>query len=446
MAKIYLFLDTNILLHCKPAKEIDWKKYVKGSSVLVIAPIIIAEIDKLRRSQQKKIATRAKSITKLFEHIMDNGDPDWILIDKRPTSETFLENSLDKSEQDDCLLAAVLEFLPEGPDCQKILVSEDIGPRLKAKNLGIKAIKLEDTELLAEEPDENEAKLQKLTRENNELKNRVPKVDLFLEGKTRHINFPEFQGTITFDQYRAHKMEVVRKNYTYHKTPFKMPTQRDLIFRSAIAESMMYTEGRRYDEELDWFFETYEHKFLPELYNWHIAKLLSIEIELEIYNEGNVPAENIDLCLRFPSGINIELAETFNPFPDPPVPPEKPLPLDQLLIKANELRKSTPPQPMPLAKAPTAWISIKKANGLQVDMKCGYLKHNQSFKFSKLAVCFQTLDDLKGFEFTYELMIANDPKCPKGNLQVNFIRPSTVKLPSFSKSLGKLLELPYSLP
>lgn len=446
MAKNYLFLDTNILLHCKPAKGIDWKKYVKGSSVLVIAPIIIAEMDKLRRSQQKKIATRAKSITKQFEHIMDNGDPDWILIDKRPASSTFLENSLDKTEQDDCLLAAVLEFSPEDPDDQIILVSEDIGPRLKAKNLGIKAIKLEDTELLAEEPDENEVKLQKLTRENNELKNRVPKVDLFFEGKRRHVNLPEFEGTMTFDQYRAQKIEEVRKKYTYHKIPFKMPTQRDLIFRSAIAESMMYAEGRRYDEELNWFFETYEHKFLPELYNWHIRRLLSIQIELEIYNEGNVPAENIDLCLKFPSGINIELAEEFNPFPDPLIPPEKPLPLDQLLMKANELRKSIPLQPMPSSQASKPWISIKEASGLQVDMKCAYLKHNQSFKFSKLAVGFQTLEDLKGFEFTYKLMIANDPKCPKGKLQVNFIRPSTVKLPSLSKSLGKFLELPYSLP
>lgn len=421
MAKNYLFLDTNILIHFKTPKEIDWKKYVQGSYILVIAPIIIDEIDKLRRSQQKKIATRAKSITKLFEHIMDTGDPDWILIDKRPTSETFLGNSLDKTEQDDYLLAAVLEFCPEDPHCQKILVSEDIGPRLKGKNLGIKTIRLEHTELLAEEPDENEAKLQKLIRENNELKNRLPKVDLFFVGKRRNINFLEFQGTMTFDQYRAQKMAEVRKKYTYHKTPFQMPTQRDLIFRSALAESMMYTEARRYDQELDWFFETYEHEFLPALYNWHITKLLSIEIELEIYNEGNVPAENIDLYLRFPNGTNIELADTFNPFPQPPVSPEKPLPLDQLLSKANEIRKSIPPPQMPSFHIPKPWISIKQDNGLQVDMKCSYLKHHQSFKFSKLAVSFETLDYMKGFEFQYQLTIANHPNLKTGKLQVNFV-------------------------
>lgn len=188
---------------------------------MVIAPIVIDEIDKHKRNSKKKIAIRARSITKLFEQIMDKGDPDWILIDKRPTSATFSENSLEKSEQDDCLLAAILEFSPENPSDQKILVSEDFGPRLKAKNLGIKTIKLSDSELLAEEPDENEIRLQKLIRENNELKNRAPKVDLFLAGKSKHMNFPEFQGTMTFDQYCTQKMDELKKKVSLPYTSFQ---------------------------------------------------------------------------------------------------------------------------------------------------------------------------------------------------------------------------------
>ncbi|SDJ48045.1 PIN domain-containing protein [Pedobacter sp. ok626] len=425
--------------------EIDWNNYAKGSCIMVIAPIVIAEIDKHRRNPKKKIANRAKSITKLFEQIMDHEDSDWILIDKRPTSTTFLENSLEKSEQDDCLLAAILEFSPENSGDQKILVSEDFGPRLKARNLGIKTIKLLDSELLAEEPDENEIRLQKLARENNELKNRVPKVDLFLGGKSKHINFPEFHGTMTFDQYFAQKMEEVKKKYAYHKIPFKMPTQRDLVYQSALAESIMYTESKRYNEDLDWFFENYRHGYLPQLYNWHISRLLSIEIELEIYNEGNVPAENIDLRLRFPKGINIELADTFNPFPLSPIPPEKPLPLDELLMKANKLHDKASAHALSSPSLPKPWISIQKANGLQVDMRCSYLKHHQSSKFGKLAVCFQTVDDMKGFEFEYELMIANDPKLLKGKLQVNFVPTSPRTATSYSKSLDKFLDWPHPL-
>ncbi len=412
---------------------------------MVIAPVIIDEIDKHKRNAKKKIAARAKSVTKLFEQIIDHGDKDWILIDKRPTSTIFLENSLDKSEQDDCLLATILEFSSENPEDQKILVSEDFGPRLKAKNLGIKTIKLSDSELLTEEPDENEIRLKNLMRENNELKNLVPKVDLFLRGKSKHINFQKFQGTMTFDQYCAQKMEELKKKYPYHKIPFKMPTQRDLIFRSAIEESMMHNESRRYNQNLDQFFEDYEYEYLPQLYNWHISRLLSIEIELEIYNEGNVPAENIDLLLRFPKGFSIELADTFNPFPHSPVPPEKPLPTNELLMRLNELRKKMPPHipsPTTLSKP---FISIQKTDGLQVEMKCSYLKHHQSFKFSKLAIYFQTMDNMKGFEFEYKLMIANDPKLPNGKLQVSF-EPTPAMAPSFSKSLDKFLDWPYPLP
>ena len=412
---------------------------------MVIAPIVIDEIDKHKRNSKKKIATRARSITKLFEQIMDKEDPDWILIDKRPTSATFSENSLEKSEQDDCLLAAILEFSPENIDDQKILISEDFGPRLKAKNLNIKTIKLSDSELLAEEPDELEIRLQKLVRENNELKNRVPKVDLFLGDKSKYVNFPEFQGTVTFDQYCARKMQELKKKHTYHKIPFKMPTQRDLIFQSNLMESMMYTESKRYNEDLDCFFEDYQHEYLPLVHNWHIRRLLSIEIQLEIYNEGHVPAENIDLRLRFPEGINIELADTFNPLPLSPVPPEKPLPFNELIMKVNKLQNELSSHVPSTPSLSKPWISIQKVNGLHVDMKCNYLKHHQSYKFSKLALSFQTLDDMKGFEFEYELMIANAPKLSNGKLQVNFVPTSTKTAVPFSKSLDKFLDYPHNL-
>lgn len=174
-------------------------------------------------------------------------------------------------------------------------------------------------------------------------------------------------------------------------------------------------------------------------------KVFSIEIELEIYNEGNVPAENIDLRLRFSKEINIELADTFNPFPLSPIPPEEPRPLNELLMKVKELRDKvsshTPSSPS-LSKP---LISIQKENELLVDMKCSYLKHHQSFKFSKLAICFQTLDNMKGFDFEYELTIANDPKLRNGKLHINLVPTSAMTVISFSKSLDKFLDWPHPL-
>ena len=421
MAENFLFLDTNILLHCKPPMEIAWKDNVKGSYKLVIAPIVIDEIDKHRRSQKKKIAARAKSFSKLFEQVMDNGDHDFILIANRPKVETFSKHTLDKTEQDDCLLAALLEFSVINPESNSILVSEDIGPRLKAKTLGITSLKLPEKEHLAEEPDEAEIKLQKLTRENNELKNLIPKVDLYFDGRIKHISFDDFQGTETYDQFSAKRMEEMTKKYPYHKIPFKMPTPRDLIYHSALTESMLYNDSNRYNRELDEFFEIYQLDYLPELYKWKILKLLSIEITLEIYNEGNIPAEDIDLSLHFPDGISIEPAVSFNPLPEIPIPPVKPLPLDQLAMKLNELRNEIQSPPISAPSAPQPWISIQKTNGCHVNMKCSYLKHHQSFKFQKLAVYFETLDAMKGFEFEYQLMIANVPKLILGKLQVNFV-------------------------
>ena len=81
------------------------------------------------------------------------------MLTHRPKQETFTENRLDKTEQDDCLIASLIQFSIENPDAQTILVTDDIGPRLKANNLGVKTLKLPENEHLSEEPDEMETKL-----------------------------------------------------------------------------------------------------------------------------------------------------------------------------------------------------------------------------------------------------------------------------------------------
>lgn len=419
MAENFLFLDTNILLHCKPAKEIPWENYVKGTYTFVIAPIVIDEVDKHKRNLKKSVAKRAKSITKLFEDIMENDVQDWLLIDKRPSVEMFTANGLDREEQDDRLLASLMQFSLENPESQVILISNDFGPRLKAKNLGINAIKLSDKELLEEERDESEIKMQKLIRENNELRHRLPKVDLFFNGKTKFLTFKDFDCADTYEVFSTKEMQQLKKDYPYDNTPYRMPTKRELLYRDALDESSIH----HYNSALDRFFESYQYEYLPELYNWKITQMLSIEFALEIYNEGNIPAEDIDLSLYFPKGIIVGDANTFNVLPNEPVPPSKPLSIYKLTEDPNELRKKIP---VPSASAPSNtnhWISIRNNGNCQVDMKYNKLKHNQSFKFTRLAVSFETLDYMKGFQFKYKLMIANEPKLKTGKLQVNFVQP-----------------------
>ncbi|MCD0489948.1 PIN domain-containing protein [Pedobacter sp. MC2016-14] len=418
MAENFIFLDTNILLHCKPAKDIPWENYVKGTYTFVIAPIVIDEIDKHKRNIKKSLAKRAKSITKLFEEIMENEVQGWLLIDKRPSVDIFTANGLDREEQDDRLLASLMQFSLENPESQIILISNDVGPRLKAKNLGIKVIKLSDKELLEEERDESEIKMQKLIRENNELRHRLPKVDLFFNGKTKFLTFKDFDCADTYEVFSAKQMQQLKKDYPYDNTPYRMPTKKELPYRNALDESSIH----HYNTALDLFFQSYEYEYLPEVYNWKITRMLSIEFELEIYNEGNIPAEDIDLSLYFPQGIIVSDANTFNVFPNEPIPPSKPLSRYKLTEEMNELCKKNPVASTPATLNTNHWISIRNNGNCQVDMKHNNLKHNQSFKFMRLAVSFETLDYMKGFEFEYKLMIANEPNLKTGKLQVNFVK------------------------
>lgn len=125
----YIFLDSNIFIHFKHFEEINWKNELELNNEfeIVLAPIIIDELDKHKYNPNQRISRRVKKLLPRIENLIVEGK---ILVTKRPSDSTFTEYNLDKSEQDDCLLATILEFKLNGPDV--VLVTNDTGPRLKA--------------------------------------------------------------------------------------------------------------------------------------------------------------------------------------------------------------------------------------------------------------------------------------------------------------------------
>ncbi|RYE05509.1 MAG: hypothetical protein EOP44_04550 [Sphingobacteriaceae bacterium] len=60
----YLFLDTNIFLHYRAFDEIKWQEQFPdiGEYKLIIASVVIDELDKHKQNPNRKLATRAKKI------------------------------------------------------------------------------------------------------------------------------------------------------------------------------------------------------------------------------------------------------------------------------------------------------------------------------------------------------------------------------------------------
>ena len=64
------FVDTNILLHYVPLDQVDWNEVCGTNSVtILIAPIVIEELDKQKRNSNAKISKRAKTVVKRIGEI-----------------------------------------------------------------------------------------------------------------------------------------------------------------------------------------------------------------------------------------------------------------------------------------------------------------------------------------------------------------------------------------
>src|SRR5690606_2359913 len=121
--------------------KIDWAQVFNTNDkfTIVLAPIVIAELDKHKYNQNRKISARARKLLPRIEAIIENSSPcrySLKFITRRPSDETFLNHNLDKKEHDDSLLATILEHSVELTDVV-ILITNDSGPRLKARTLNI---------------------------------------------------------------------------------------------------------------------------------------------------------------------------------------------------------------------------------------------------------------------------------------------------------------------
>lgn len=421
MSKVYIFPDTNIFLHFKPFDQIKWNQIFGGNCKIVVAPIVIDELDKHRRNTIKRISNTAKVIAKKFENIIDNPEVETniVFLNSRPIEQTFIANGLDKREQDDILLASIIEFSVLNADDKVFLVTDDIGPKLKAKSHNIVAKKLPEEFQIPIEDDEETAKLKRLIRENNELRNRIPKVDLYFKGRKKRLIHTIKKDIKSLDKFIEDLMDQERKKYLPMTIEKNNLSENRGLSALALGDLNTIPEDKiqQYNIRLENYFESYK-KYLPSFYKYGLNEFLAIPIELEIHNDGNVPAEDIDLWLHFPDGFELFDLAKFNPAPEKPELPTKPKSIMDTFSAGVPLPRmfSTNLSPGPSFRPNSP--NIKKTNSYEVTMDCNILKHNQSFHLPVLVAKFSSFEKMIGFEILFKLMINNVPKAVTGKIHV----------------------------
>jgi predicted ribonuclease YlaK len=198
-----IFLDTNIFLHFTSFDEIQWLKESDSTECeIVLSPFVIDELDK--KKVGTKVSNRARAALQKVEKLIETNKLEvqkGVLINilnHKPTKGFYEEYELNYDEPDQRILASIIDYRLKNPSTTTVLCSDDIGPRLRAKNFQIDSLKLSDSYRLSSEESENEKKIQKLEQENLLLKKKIPKLKL------------EFDGG-----YEYKKIEIKKSGYSY---------------------------------------------------------------------------------------------------------------------------------------------------------------------------------------------------------------------------------------
>lgn len=415
----YLFLDTNVFLHFRYYNEINWNEIIgDGEYTIVVASMVIEELDNKKYDVSRKISRRAKQMLSRFLEISDGSQRENfpVVIDSsRPNDTTFQVNNLKSSSQDDNILASIIEFNIDVTD-EKYLISNDTGPKLKAKSLNIKAPNIPEKFLLEEEVDETEKELKNLKKELTELKNTIPKIALTFDNSEEFLRCN--LKILTMSKVDYVESELAKKRVelpAIDENPYNMPSLLNSL------NKISAEQRNRYNQELVKYFEEYR-KYLETKYDYEKYLSFRFEVTLILNNTGSAPGEDIDINLHFPDGFELQSEYDLRKPPKTiniPYKPKSSWDFGPSLIPNLDFMYKNPSVEK---KINTGFLtSKKKTNSYNVNYKIPLIKHNLPISLGKLYVCFSELEPVKNFQIDYELIIANVPKKIEGKLNMIFI-------------------------
>src|SRR5262249_9801726 len=160
----------NTFLHFLSFDQIDWPSIARCKEVtLVVAPVILAELDRKKYEATGKIRERSRAAINRLSRFIDNHVAEPLragvtlqLLDREPGLD-YSTHGLDKDVPDDRLLASVIYFREQDGFPSASIVTADVGLQLKSRSRGVQVVILPDDLRLPEGPDPNEKQIQQLT-------------------------------------------------------------------------------------------------------------------------------------------------------------------------------------------------------------------------------------------------------------------------------------------
>jgi hypothetical protein len=257
----------------------------------------------------------------------------------------------------------------------------------------------------------------KLQEELARLKNRLPILNIKVRSRDGVSNIGRFClkriPPLSTSDIDAQINEIRKK--LEHSPPATKKTNSPISFLSGQPWLVSENEVKRYKVDLQKYIQQMRSYLKSE---WEYNELYSriIEIRFVVLNEGNSPAEDIDVFLYFPNGFVVTDEDHL---PNKPTPPDKPiLPRTLMETIADMNRQLVPSVP----KFPSAIVTpelpsesgkhpqIRKINSFEVSFSVPKLKHGLQVEFEPVYVIFPSIESAKSFNISYSILAGNHPE------------------------------------
>jgi rRNA-processing protein FCF1 len=420
---VALFPDTNIYLHFQPIEDVDWLGVTGYSSVEIVIPrIVTRELNEKKDAHPSaRTRDRARSVLKRIEEWLSEGTkqlrPHVGVVSYAKVPEIdFSSLGLNPAWNDDFLLATILTYQSEYSGQEAVLVTDDAGLRIRARELRIEAVALPDDLRLKEDPDEAEAEVRRLRRELVKIEAAQPRLDVrFLSG----------DGFVKFQIPAPPEDLDERINERIGELQAKYPEHRG----SSASSLVLPDEIARYSKERERYLADYA-RYLTILAVAD-AECTVFKIELVVRNDGGVPADEIDVHLDLPDGFAVH-DYWEEEIPEEPIPPRPPRPPMQVLAEQmkqiTSLGRGVGTFTIPNLTLPGVGSVLRNASGprirevesYEVEYSIRRLKHGYSELLDPLFIVFEESEAVKSFQIEYVVSAANLRSPSGGKLHVVF--------------------------
>lgn len=422
------FLDTNIFLHFQSFDQIPWQEELKAATVrLHVAAVVVSELNKHgEKHAVGHIRERARKILKRIRECFLSGtgevaDRVVLCCDAELEGFDMAARQLDPSSQDDCILAAILDYKERHPHERVLLVTDDAPFAVRAYTKGVASVELSERLRLPPQADAKVQEIRELKEKLRDVERRLPRLSLTFPDENAYLEVAIFPDVIVTEadaqNYVRSQVAPLHPGDTVERwnsiaTNYKLAKSRELSESVAPLMDMMSSIAEMVAMKASTDREIYFDRFASFFVEWwkHTNEMRRTkELRLVLTNTGTTPAEEINIFLRVPKSVGIFPAGGLPPAPSPPpLPGQKRGPVIDPK-SAAQVAQAHPIRYVRPVEFPDCW---------ELQYQLPRLNHHVTELLAGLHVRFPSHPAPRPFQIEYRIAAVNMPDPVRGALSI----------------------------